>query len=179
MKTIISILFLAFIQSVAAANFSLKTASFNIENPLPSAHVFNGFGCSGKNISPSLEWEGAPKGTKSFAITVYDPDAPTGSGWWHWTVVNIPSSVTKIPEGASNNKTLPKGVIEGRTDFGSPGYGGACPPVGDKPHRYVFTIYALKTDKIDVNSESSGAMVGFNLNANALGKASFTVKYSR
>lgn len=162
-----------------SAEFKLTTSSFDPKKPLPNKHVFNGFGCAGENISPALEWSGAPKGTKSFAITVYDPDAPTGSGWWHWTLVNIPANVTKIEEGASNKKNFPAGAVEGRTDYGKPGFGGACPPPGDKPHRYIFTVYALKTDKIDVNGEASGALVGFNLNANSLGKASFTVKYGR
>lgn len=179
MKLVISLAILMSTQLAMAAGFTLKTTTFDPKKPLPMKQVFNGFGCSGENISPALEWSGAPKDTKSFAITVYDPDAPTGSGWWHWTVVNIPATVTKIEEGASNNKKLPEGAVEGRTDFGKPGFGGACPPVGDKPHRYIFTVYALKTDKLDVNAEASGAMVGFNLNANSLGKATFTVKYGR
>ncbi|WP_408097156.1 YbhB/YbcL family Raf kinase inhibitor-like protein [Peredibacter sp. HCB2-198] len=179
MKLVFSLALLFSTQLVLAAGFTLKTTSFDPKKPLPNKQVFNGFGCTGENISPALEWSGAPKGTKSFAITVYDPDAPTGSGWWHWTVVNIPASVTKIEEGASNNQKLPEGAVEGRTDYGKPGFGGACPPPGDKPHRYIFTVYALKTDKLDVNAESSGALVGFNLNANSLGKATFTVKYGR
>lgn len=178
MKKIIILAILLYTQTALAA-FTLKTTSFDIKKPLPNKHVFNGFGCSGENVSPALEWSGAPKDTKSFAITVYDPDAPTGSGWWHWTVVNIPASVTKIEEGASGAKKLPAGSVEGRTDFGSAGFGGACPPVGHKPHRYIFTVYALNTEKLDINGEASGAMVGFNLNANSLGKASFTVKYGR
>lgn len=179
MKLVITLALLMNTQFALAAGFTLKTTSFDAKKPLPMKQVFNGFGCSGENISPALEWSGAPKDAKSFAITVYDPDAPTGSGWWHWTVVNIPATVTKIEEGASNNQKLPAGAVEGRTDFGKPGFGGACPPVGDKPHRYIFTVYALKTDKLDVNAEASGAMVGFNLNANSLGKATFTVKYGR
>lgn len=179
MKKLVGFTFLILTQVALGAGFTLKTTSFDAKKPLPNQHVFNGFGCSGENVSPSLEWSGAPKDTKSFAITVYDPDAPTGSGWWHWTVVNIPSNVMTIEEGASGSKKLPAGSVEGRTDFGSAGYGGACPPPGDKPHRYIFTVYALKTDKLDINNEASGAMVGFNLNANSLGKASFTVKYGR
>lgn len=179
MKFVLSLALLLSSQLTLAAGFTLKTTSFDAKKPLPMKQVFNGFGCTGENISPALEWSGAPKDTKSFAITVYDPDAPTGSGWWHWTVVNIPATVTKIEEGASNNKKLPEGAVEGRTDYGKPGFGGACPPQGDKPHRYIFTVYALKTDKLDVNAESSGALVGFNLNANSLGKATFTVKYGR
>lgn len=178
MKKIFLLSFLLMAHSAFAA-FTLKTTSFDAKKPLPNKHVFNGFGCSGENVSPALEWTGAPKDTKSFAVTVYDPDAPTGSGWWHWTVVNIPATVTKLDEGASSAKKLPAGSVEGRTDFGGPGFGGACPPPGDKPHRYIFTVHALKVDKLDINEEASGAMVGFNLNANSLGKASFTVKYGR
>lgn len=162
-----------------AATFTLKTTSFDAKKPLPMKHVFNGFGCTGENLSPELEWANAPKDTKSFAVTVYDPDAPTGSGWWHWTLVNIPATVTKIEEGASNNMKLPQGAVEGRTDFGKAGWGGACPPVGNKPHRYIFTVFALKTDKLDVNADSSGALAGFMINANTIQKATFTVKYGR
>jgi Raf kinase inhibitor-like YbhB/YbcL family protein len=179
MKMLVAISLLALTQVAVGASFQLKTSSFDAKKPLPNKHVFNGFGCSGENVSPALEWSNPPKDTKSFAITVYDPDAPTGSGWWHWTVANIPSSVSSIEEGASASRKLPAGSVEGRTDYGRPGFGGACPPEGHKPHRYIFTIYALKTDKLDIDSESSGALVGFNLNANALGKASFTVKFGR
>lgn len=179
MKSVFVFSLLLFSHAAMAASFTLKTSSFDVKKPLPMKHVFNGFGCTGENISPALEWTGAPKDTKSFAITVYDPDAPTGSGWWHWTVVNIPASVTKIEEGASNNKKLPEGAVEGRTDYGKPGFGGACPPPGDKPHRYIFTVHALKTDKLQVDGESSGALAGYNINANSIGKATFTVKFGR
>jgi Raf kinase inhibitor-like YbhB/YbcL family protein len=164
------------------------SAAFSIESPtikpgatLSSAQVFNGMGCSGKNISPALQWQDAPGGTKSFAVTLYDPDAPTGSGWWHWVVYNIPASVTALPEhaGDATGQLLPTGAIQGRTDFGTPGFGGACPPPGDKPHRYILTVYALKTEKIDVPADSSPAMVGFMLHANELAKASITAHYGR
>lgn len=179
MKKIIFLIVMLMSQVAIGAAFTLKSSSLDPKKPVPMKHVFNGFGCKGENISPALEWSGVPKGTKSFAVTVYDPDAPTGSGWWHWTIVNIPATVSSIAEGASHNKELPEGSIEGRTDYGRPGYGGPCPPEGDKPHRYIFTVHALKSEKIEVNSESSGALAGFNINANSLGKASFTVKYGR
>jgi Raf kinase inhibitor-like YbhB/YbcL family protein len=142
--------------------------------------VFKGFGCEGGNVSPALAWKNAPAGTKSFAVTVYDPDAPTGSGWWHWVVFNIPADVTSLPLGAGNpaGGQTPKNAVQS-TDFGKPGYGGPCPPKGDKPHRYIFTVYALKADKIDADENASGALVGFMLNANKLGKASFTATYGR
>ena len=165
-----------------------QAAAFKLESPtvkpgamLGDAQVFNGFGCGGKNISPALKWSGAPKDTKSYAVTVYDPDAPTGSGWWHWVVYNIPASATGLDEGAgtADGKALPAGSAQGRTDFGSPGFGGACPPKGDKPHRYVFTVYALKTDKMDVPADATAALVGFMIHANKLAQATFTAKYGR
>ena len=165
----------------SAAGFTLTSPTIKPGATLADAQVFNGFGCSGKNISPELKWSGAPAGTKSFAVTVYDPDAPTGSGWWHWVVINLPADSTGLAEGAgsADGKGLPAGALHGRTDFGAPGFGGACPPKGDKPHRYVFTVYALKVDKLDVPADATAALIGFMLNANKLGKASFTAKYGR
>jgi len=164
-----------------AAGFVLSSPTIKPGSMLTEAQVFKGFGCEGKNTSPALKWSGAPQGTKSYAVTVYDPDAPTGSGWWHWVVFNIPASVTELPEGAgsADGKGLPAGAVQGRTDFGSAAFGGACPPAGDKPHRYIFTVHALKTDKIEVPADASAALVGFMLNANRLGKASFEAKYGR
>ncbi|MEO8923459.1 MAG: YbhB/YbcL family Raf kinase inhibitor-like protein [Caldimonas sp.] len=164
-----------------AAGFTLASPTIKPNSTLTEAQVFNGFGCSGKNISPALAWSGAPAGTKSFALTVYDPDAPTGSGWWHWVVFNIPASATTVAEGAgsADGKNLPAGSVQGRTDFGPPGFGGACPPAGDKPHRYVFTVYALKTDKLEVPADASAALVGFMIHGNLLGEAKFTARYGR
>lgn len=159
--------------------FNLKTSSFDPKKRLPNKYVFNNSGCAGDNISPALEWSGAPPETRSFAVTVFDPDAPTGHGWWHWTVVNIPANITRLQEGASNDHQLPSGVIEGKTDYGLVGYGGACPPYGDKPHRYVFTVYALKSEKININPKTSGALVKESLEIESLAKASFTVEYGR
>lgn len=164
-----------------AGGFTLTSPTIKPGATLTEAQVFNGFGCSGKNISPALKWSGAPAGTKSFAVTLYDPDAPTGSGWWHWVVYNLPASTTELAEGAgaADGKALPAGAMQGRTDFGAPGFGGACPPAGDKPHRYIFTVFALKTDKVDVPADATAALVGFMVNANKIGKASFTAKYGR
>jgi Raf kinase inhibitor-like YbhB/YbcL family protein len=143
------------------------------------SHVFNGMGCNGRNISPALEWSNAPAGTKSFAVTMYDPDAPTGSGWWHWVMYNIPASTTGLVAGAGNNRNAPSGSVQGTTDFGTKGYGGPCPPTGDKPHHYHITVFALKVDKIDVPGNATAAMVGFNLNANKLATARVTGLYAR
>lgn len=164
-----------------ASAFELTSPDVNEKAPIAERHLFAGFGCTGGNVSPALAWKDAPAGTQSFAVTVYDPDAPTGSGWWHWVVFNLPASTTGLPAGAGDTAkpTLPAGAVQSRTDFGAPGYGGPCPPQGDKPHRYVFTVYALKADKLPLGPDASGAMVGFNLNANALAKASLTAHYGR
>ena len=171
---------LALVPAVAGA-FTLESAEVKPGSTIAEAQVYKGFGCSGGNVSPSLAWKNAPKGTKSFAVTVYDPDAPTGSGWWHWVVFNLPPGTTMLAAGAGDpaaNK-MPAGAVQSRTDFGAPGYGGPCPPQGDKPHRYVFTVYALKTDKLDADVNAPAAMVGFMIHGDMLGKASFTAKYGR
>jgi len=161
-----------------AADFRLKVGNLEPNALIPDQYVFNNFGCSGANHSPALSWNGAPKDTKSFAVTVYDPDAPTGSGWWHWVVFNIPGSATNIAEGSGSATDLPAGAVESMTDFGKPGYGGPCPPPGN-PHRYIFTVHALKTDKLDLDEKASGAMVGFYLGQNTLARASVTLRYGR
>lgn len=164
-----------------AADFSLSSAELTPGGRFEARHVFNGFGCSGGNTSPTLAWSGAPVGTRSFALTVYDPDAPTGSGWWHWVMFDIPATTSALPAGAGDPASgkAPKGAVQTNTDFGKAGFGGPCPPVGDKPHRYVFTLYALKVDKLGAEPASTAAMVGFMLNANKLERASFTVYYGR
>ncbi len=130
------------------------------------------------DTSPHLSWSGAPEGTKSFARNVYDPDAPTGSGFWHWTVANIPADVTELPTGAgSPGGDLPHGAIQGRTDFGKAGFGGAAPPPGHGPHRYIFTVFAVDTEQLDVTADDSGAVYGFNLHFHTLAKASITATW--
>ncbi len=144
---------------------------------MPEKHVFNGMGYQGDNLSPHLAWEDAPEGTKSFVITCFDPDAPTGSGWWRWVVANIPAETTSLPQGAGSGKAaLPAGALQTRTDFGQAGYGGAAPPAGET-HRYIFSVHALDVDKIDVDEGASGAMVGFNVHFHVLASASLTVHY--
>jgi Raf kinase inhibitor-like YbhB/YbcL family protein len=148
---------------------------------IKAEQVFNGFGCTGGNVSPALKWSGAPAGTKSFALTVYDPDAPTGSGWWHWVVFNIPAAASELPKNAGDTgaNMAPAGSVQSRTDFGKPGWGGPCPPQGDKPHRYIFTIYALDLDHLDADADSSAALVGFYLHFHTLAKASIMAKFGR
>ncbi len=169
--------------STAACEGSLVLTSPVIKSDatLGEEQVLNGFGCSGKNKSPALQWTAGPKGTRSYAVTVYDPDAPTGSGWWHWVVYNIPARTTELvtDAGDSRGQQLPAGAVQGRTDFGTHEYGGACPPRGDKPHRYIFTVQALKIEKIEVPAEASAALIGFTINANSIGKATLTARYGR
>ena len=179
---------LVVLAALAAATPALAAGEFTLTSPdvkpgatLTDQQVFNGFGCSGANVSPQLSWTDPPAGTKSFVVTVYDPDAPTGSGWWHWVVFNIPASTTSLVEGAGSpdGGKLPPGSVQGPTDFGTPGFGGACPPKGDKPHRYIFTVYALKTDKLEVPADATAALARFMIYSNALGSATLTAKYGR
>ncbi len=141
----------------------------------------NTFGCDGENLSPQLSWINAPEGTKSFAVTMYDPDAPTGSGWWHWVVFDIPGNVTGLAEGAGNilKNLAPEGCVQGITDMGQPGYMGPCPPQGSSYHRYIITVYALKTPKLGLDSKASPAMVGYNLSQNLIEKASLIFYYKK
>lgn len=155
-----------------AKDFTLSSSDIEEGKELDLSHVFNGFGCEGGNISPNLSWSKAPDGAKSFAITMYDPDAPTGSGWWHWTVINIASNVSSL------EKSLPKGAIAVKNDFGQSSYGGACPPPGSV-HRYIFSVHALDIDKIDVPLSATNAYVRFLIHAHEISKASITSVYTR
>lgn len=163
-------------------------STFNLSSPdIPAggsiAPVFESdmFGCGGSNQSPVLQWSGAPEGTQSFAVTVFDPDAPTGSGWWHWMVVDLPASVTRLQAnaGAKGNANLPAGARQMRNDYGIFAWGGMCPPPGSKPHRYVFTVHALSVAKLDMPDDATTAIGGFMINANTLATASFTSTYAR
>ena len=180
-KRLFATLLLSAALGAHAGGFTLSSATIKPGATLTEAQVYKGFGCAGGNVSPALKWSGAPSGTKSYAVTLYDPDAPTGSGWWHWIVYNIPAATTELPEGAGavGGAAVPAGATSGRNDFGSAAFGGACPPAGDRPHRYVFTVYALKTDKIDVPGDASAALIGFMVHANMLAKATLQTKYGR
>lgn len=150
-------------------NFTLTSPSMDEYTPISSDQYLNGFGCTGANERPILKWSGTPKGTKSFAVTFYDKDAPTGSGFWHWIVFDIPANTTELLSGS-----LPKHAVEGNTDFGEPGYFGPCPPVGRK-HNYTFTVHALDTEKLDAPEGATGALTGFFIYQHTLAKATFTV----
>lgn len=164
-----------------ADDFKLESPNLQDGGQLPNKQVANTMGCKGDNLSPALKWNDPPAGTKSLAITIYDPDAPTGSGWWHWLVYNIPASTRTLNEGAgtASGIGLPKDAVQVRNDEGKKEFGGACPPVGDKPHHYIITLYALSVDSLKVPSDASPAMVGFMLNKSVLAKTSITPEYSR
>jgi Raf kinase inhibitor-like protein, YbhB/YbcL family len=151
---------------------TLRSSSIPSDGIMPRAQAFNGFGCNGGNKSPSLSWSGAPKGTQSYIVTVYDPDAPTGSGFWHWSVFNVPASVTSLGEGAP----LPHAAVAARNDFSRNAYSGACPPEG-QTHTYIFTVYALPQKKLSLTDTASAAMVGFFAHTTALAHASLMVSY--
>ena len=166
-----------------AQSMTLTSADIKEGATIANEQVFKGFGCTGGNLSPALSWSGAPATTKSFAVSIYDPDAPTGSGWWHWVVFNIPAGTTSLPKGAGDvkKKLMPKGAIQSRTDFGADGYGGPCPPAGDKPHHYQITVFAVDVDKLPdaKNDAASAALVGFDLHFHTLAKATLTGLYGR
>lgn len=158
-----------------AAPFIVTSTTVQDGKNLPKSMEFSGFGCDGGNISPALSWNDPPAGTKSFAVTMYDPDAPTSVGWWHWLVYNIPAQTRVIAAG-----TVPPGSSQGYTDFGSIGFGGACPPQGDKPHRYIITVYALSVDKFDVPPAAmTGAKLRYLMREVTLGQAVITGLYGR
>lgn len=165
----------------ARPSFKLTSPDFRANGTIAMEQVFNSFGCTGQNISPALNWSKAPEGTQSFALLCHDPDAPTGgAGWWHWLMVNIPAAATGLAKdaGKTDGTNLPAGAVHVNTDFGGPGWGGPCPPVGHKPHRYVFTLYALKTERLGVTG-AGASLAGYMVNGNAIGKATLIGKFGR
>ncbi|HKE48064.1 MAG TPA: YbhB/YbcL family Raf kinase inhibitor-like protein [Rhodanobacteraceae bacterium] len=159
---------------VRADGFTLESASFGPNTTLATKHVYNKSECNGGNVSPELHWSGAPAGTKSFAVTMFDPDARGGVGWWHWLLFDIDAKTTSLEAGA--------GAAAGtsaKNDFGETGYGGPCPPRGDKPHHYVFTVYALGTEHLGVDANADAAAVKTALEANALLSTSLQALYGR
>lgn len=167
--------------SAQAKGMKLTSQDMKAGGTIKMEQVFNGFGCTGGNKSPQLSWSGVPAKAKSLVLTVYDPDAPTGSGWWHWVVFNIPAGTRSLPTNAGDPKAglMPAGAVQSRTDFGAPGWGGPCPPQGDKPHRYVFTIHAIDLESLQANADSSAALIGFYLHFHTIAKASLTARFGR
>ena len=173
-------LFLSLAATSTAQAFEASSSDLK-DGAVSNTFVFKGFGCEGDNVSPAISWSGAPEGTKSFAIMVHDPDAPTGgAGWWHWVVYNLPADTTSLAQGAgSGGGGMPAGAVQGTTDFGAPGWGGPCPPAGDDAHTYVFTVYALGVPALQLPENPTASLVGFMVNANTLDKASFKASYGR
>ena len=165
-----------------AQTFEASSADVAAGKAIGNKFVFNGFGCKGSNVSPAIAWKNAPAGTKSFAVLLHDLDAPTGgAGFWHWVVINIPAATTQLAQGAgaADGKALPAGARQIDNDFGSADWGGPCPPAGDKPHRYNFTVHALKVEKLALPATATAALAATMVNANSLGKAGFTALYGR
>lgn len=166
--------------SAQAREMTLTSSDIAHGDFMDKAQEFNGFGCSGGDTSPQLAWSGAPDNTQAYALMVHDPDAPTGSGWWHWQVVNIPASVTSLATGAGSSKAnkLPAGSHHITNDYGIDGFGGACPPAGHGAHRYRFTIHAL-SQPLELPDNASSALTGYMVNAHSLGSATLEALYKR
>jgi Raf kinase inhibitor-like YbhB/YbcL family protein len=152
-----------------ANGFVVSSPTLPENADISADQYLNSFGCTGKNERPVLTWSGAPEGTRSFAVTFYDQDAPTGSGFWHWVVFDIPVGITSLADGP-----IPEGARESNTDFGVPGYFGPCPPIGRR-HRYTFYVHALDTEQLEVPENATGALAGFFIHRHTLAKISFTV----
>jgi Raf kinase inhibitor-like YbhB/YbcL family protein len=179
--TLVTLLSISFSSLALADTLTLSSKDIAEGEFMTKAQEFNGFGCNGGDLSPQLAWSGAPEGTKSFAITAYDPDAPTGSGWWHWQIVNIPHTVNEIAAGAGSAKkgSAPEGSVQIANDFGYRGFGGACPPKGHGVHHYRFTVHALSVEKLELPEEASGALTGYMINANTIATSTIESLYKR
>lgn len=166
----------AILASASAQSFQLTSQDIQEGHPMAKTFEYAGWGCDGGNVSPQLMWQDAPEGTQSFAITMYDPDAPTGSGFWHWIAFDIPASVNELKRGASVAKL---GGREARIDYGSKGFGGACPPENHGMHRYQFTVWALPQETLKLDETTPAAVIGYTLHSVALGSARLTATYTR
>ena len=181
MKKTILLIGLGVLAHVSFGQSTFTLSSKDLGGQATLAEEFNGFGCIGENTSPQLSWENAPESTRSFAVTMYDPDAPTGSGWWHWVMFDIPATANELVSNAGNPSLglAPKGAIQSITNYGAKGYGGPCPPEGHGIHQYIITVYALKTDKLGLDENTNPAVVGYYLWNNSIAKASIVTYYQR
>jgi len=180
-KNILILIILAvFSLNTYANNFQLLSVNITSGKEISHAQVFNGLGCHGLNMSPQLSWSNAPTSTKSFVVTMYDPDASSGKGWWHWVLFNIPVNVNHLDENAGNPQSgkLPASALQGKTDFGLNGYNGPCPPIGDKPHRYIVTVYALN-NTLPPDAKSSGELADSYIQKYKIASASIIAVYHR
>lgn len=155
-------------------SFTVTSDAFSEGGEVPSKHAVDG-----SNVSPQLSWSGAPEGTRGYAVTCFDPDAPTPSGFWHWTVLNIPADVTELPEdaGAAGGKNLPDGAFHVVNDYGKKAFGGCAPPPGDRPHRYYFVVHALDTDDMGLDDTATATAASFNTCMHTVGRAQVMAHY--
>lgn len=168
------------LSSASAHAFEVESADARNGGSVANAQVANVFGCDGGNLSPQFAWHDIPEGTQSFVVTVFDRDAPTGSGFWHWVVFDIPASSPGLAAGAgtADGTRLPAGAVQTRNDAGTIGYVGACPPLGST-HRYVLTVKTIRVKNLGLDAMASGALVGFLSNANKISEATITTTLSR
>jgi Raf kinase inhibitor-like YbhB/YbcL family protein len=159
----------------ALPDFDLRSDDITDGQPVNKAQVSGIFGAGGEDVSPHLAWSGAPDGTQSYAVTVYDPDAPTASGFWHWAAFNIPVDVAELPSGASGS--LPDGAVELKNDGGTVGYIGAAPPPGHGTHHYWTVVHAVDVPSLEIPPEGSCAFLGFNLFSHTLARAILVPTY--
>lgn len=174
-KTIAAALLIAGSFAARAGDFNVSVDAKDAHGMIAQRHTYNGFGCTGQNLAPAIQWQGVPPNAKSLALTVFDPDAPTGSGWWHWVVIDLPASAKGLPQDGA----LPAGARSLRNDYGDARWGGPCPPPGDQPHHYVFTIYALDVPSLGLPADASAAKAGFMIRQHAIGKAETTLRFGR
>jgi Raf kinase inhibitor-like YbhB/YbcL family protein len=169
--------------TAAAPAFRLTSADLPPGKPFAERYTANAFGCHGPNESPELRWSGAPSGTRSFAVTLFDPYQPPASGWWHWILYDLPPTTTQLRHGAGapNSPDLPSGAKQGRPDGDAPEphYYGPCPDRGDPPHHYVITVYALSVDHLDVPPTATAAHIAYVIAGKTLAKASIVRDYQR